>query len=215
MTDWDVYLVTGESLSAGRSTPEIVEGAIAGGVDVVQLREKDRSVRERYETGRELRERTREAGVTFIVNDRADLAAVLSADGVHLGDDDLPVRVARRLLGEEAIIGRSVSTVEAAEEAERVGADYLGVGTVYQPDSTTDIPEDQQGVGPERISEITDAVEIPVVGIGGVGPETAAEVVAAGADGVAAITAITRADDPEAAMAALGEAVERGRAEQS
>ena len=213
MTDWDVYLVTGESLSAGRTTPEVVERAIDGGVDVVQLREKALPVRERYEMGRELRKRTREAGVTFIVNDRADLAAVLDADGVHLGDDDLPVRVARRLLGEGAIIGRSVSTVEAAAEAEANGADYLGVGTMYRTESKADIPEEQQGVGPERISEITGAVDIPVVGIGGVTADNAAEVVAAGADGVAVITAITDADDPEAATAALSEAVEDGRAQ--
>ena len=213
MSDWDVYLVTGESLSGEHTTPEIVERAIDGGVDVVQLREKDLPVRERYEMGRALRERTREAGVTFIVNDRADLAAVLDADGVHLGDDDLPIRVARRLLGDGAIIGRSVSTVENAEEAEAAGADYLGVGAIYRTNSKTDVSESQQGIGPERISEISAAVDIPVVGIGGVTADNAAEVVAAGADGVAVITEITKADDPAAATAALGEAVERGRAE--
>jgi thiamine-phosphate pyrophosphorylase len=213
MTEWDVYLVTGASLSAGRSTPEIVEAAIAGGVDVVQLREKDQPVRERYELGRELRELTREAGVTFVVNDRVDLAALVDADGVHLGDDDLPVRAARRLLGEDAIVGRSVSTVEAAEEAQRVGADYLGVGTVYRTSSKDDIPEADHGVGPERVGEIADAVDIPVVGIGGITADNAAAVARAGADGVAVITSITRAEDPEAATAALCEAVERGSRE--
>jgi thiamine-phosphate pyrophosphorylase len=215
MLDWSVYLVTGESLSAGRPTREIVERAIEGGVGVVQLREKDRTVRERYEMGREIRELCREAGVTFVVNDRVDLAAVLSADGVHLGEDDLPVRAARRLLGAEAVIGRSVSTVAEAEAAEDAGADYLGVGTVYRTQSKDDIPEEDHGVGPERVAEIADAVDIPLVGIGGITAENADEVARAGADGVAVITAITRADDPEAATAALAEAVERGTDERT
>ena len=99
MIHWDVYLVTQASLSAGRTTDEIVADAIDGGVGVVQLREKDRSARERYELGQRVRELTREAGVTFLVNDRVDIARALDADGVHLGDDDLPVPVARDLLG--------------------------------------------------------------------------------------------------------------------
>ncbi|WP_276273271.1 thiamine phosphate synthase [Haloarcula litorea] len=211
MVDWGVYLVTGESLSAGRTTREVVERAVAGGVGVVQLREKDRSVRERYEMGQALRDLTREAGVAFVVNDRVDLARALDADGVHLGDDDLPVPVARDLLGADAIVGRSVSTVADAEAAERGGADYLGVGAVYATGSKEDIPEDEQGIGPECVAAIADAVSIPVVGIGGITPENAAAVTAAGADGVAVITAITAADDPEAAARALGEAVERGK----
>jgi len=214
MPQWDVYLVTGQSLSAGRTTVEIVEAAVEGGVSVVQLRDKDRSVRERYETGQRVRELTRDAGVALIVNDRVDLAALLDADGVHLGDDDLPVRTARRLLGEDAVVGRSVSTVAAATEAEAAGADYLGVGTVYRTGSKNDIPEETHGVGPERVRDIAEAVDIPLVGIGGVTAENAAAVVAAGADGVAVITAITQADDPAAATAALREAVAQGRSEQ-
>jgi len=211
MPDWDVYLVTGESLSAGRTTREVVDAAIEGGVGVVQLREKDRTVRERYEMGRAVREQCREAGVTFVVNDRVDLAQALDADGVHLGEEDLPVPVARELLGAEAVIGRSVSTVTEAEAAEDAGADYLGVGTVYRTGSKDDIPEETHGVGPERVAEIAAAVDIPLVGIGGITAENAGEVAEAGADGVAVITAITRADDPAAATAALGEAVERSR----
>jgi len=211
MPDWSVYLVTGESLSAGRSTREVVDNAIDGGVGVVQLREKERTVRERYEMGRAVRKACREAGVTFVVNDRVDLAQALDADGVHLGDDDLPVPVARELLGEAAVIGRSVSTVGEAETAETAGADYLGVGTIYRTQSKDDIPEAEHGVGPERVADIAAAVDIPLVGIGGITAENAGEVARAGADGVAVITAITRAEDPTAATAALGEAVKRGR----
>ncbi|MEF8828355.1 MAG: thiamine phosphate synthase [Haloarcula sp.] len=211
MVDWDVYLVTQASLSAGRTTDEIVADAINGGVGVVQLREKDRTARERYELGRELRELTREAGVTFLVNDRVDLAQALDADGVHLGDDDLPVSVARALLGDDALVGRSVSTVEDAEAAEAAGADYLGVGAVFPTGSKTDIDDEQYAVGTDRVAAIAAAVDIPFVGIGGITAENAAEVVEAGADGVAVITEITQADDPAAATADLRDAVERGR----
>ena len=212
MPDWSVYLVTGESLSAGRTSREIVEQAIAGGVGVVQLREKERTVRDRYEMGTAIRELCRDHGVTFVVNDRVDLAQALDADGVHLGDDDLPVPVARDLLGGDAVIGRSVSTVDAARAAEDAGADYLGVGTIYRTQSKDDIPEEEHGVGPERVAAVAEAVDIPLVGIGGITADNAAEVARAGADGVAVITAITRAEDPKAATAALAEAVGQGRA---
>ncbi|MEF8807157.1 thiamine phosphate synthase [Natronomonas sp.] len=208
MTDeLDVYLVTDEGLSAGRSTVEIVEAAIRGGVDIVQLREKSASANERYELGRELRVLTREAGVPLIVNDRVDLAAALDADGVHLGDDDLPVSVAREQLGEAAIIGRSVSTPEAARRAEEAGADYLGVGAVFATDSKDDVSPEQQGIGLDRIRAVREATDLPFVGIGGVTPHNATDVVEAGADGVAVISAVTGADEPEVATRALGKAV--------
>jgi thiamine-phosphate pyrophosphorylase len=207
----ETYLVTQADLSAGRTTAEIVDGALAGGIDAVQVREKDRGAREQLAVAREVREATAEAGVSLIVNDRVDVALAADADGVHLGDDDLPVAVAREQLGDEAIVGRSVSTVEGAREAERAGADYLGVGAVYTTGSKDDIPEEEHGIGLERLGEIDSAVEIPFVGIGGVTVENAADVVAAGADGVAVITAITAADDPEAATRALGEAVAEGK----
>jgi len=211
MSDWNVSLVTQESLSAGRSTRAVVEAAIAGGVDVVQLREKDRSARERYHLGRKLRELTREAGVTFVVNDRADIAQAVEADGVHLGDDDLPVPAAREILDEDAVVGRSVSFVDDAVAAERAGADYLGVGAVYATGSKDDIDDDEHRIGPERVGDIAAAVDIPVVGIGGITADNAGPVAAAGADGVAVITAITRADDPETATRELAAVVERAR----
>jgi len=211
MTDWGVYLVTQESLSEGRTTLSVVEAAIAGGVDAVQLREKDRSARERYHVGRKLRTVTREAGVTFVVNDRVDLADAVDADGVHLGDDDLPVSVAREQLGPDALIGRSVSFVDDARRAEKAGADYLGVGAVYATGSKDDIDDDEHEIGPERVGAIAAAVDIPVVGIGGVTADNAAPIAEAGADGVAVITAITGAEDPEAATRDLAETVADAR----
>ncbi|WP_247008887.1 thiamine phosphate synthase [Halorientalis litorea] len=201
------YLVTGEAHSAGRSTVEVVAAAVAGGVDIVQLREKAMPVRERYDVGRRVRETTAEAGVPLVVNDRIDLALALNADGVHLGDEDLPVTVAREQLGSDAVIGRSVSTPAAAREAERAGADYLGVGAVYGTDSKDTDAE----IGLDPIRAIDDTVDIPFVGIGGVTPTNAGDVVTAGADGVAVISAITRADDPEAATRDLAATVAAGR----
>ena len=205
-TEWHTYLVTAASRSAGRSTPEVVAAALDGGVDVVQLRDKGVSDRERYETGLRLRELTAEAGVPLLVNDRIDLAAAIDADGVHLGQTDLPVSVARERLGQSAVVGVSASTVEQAREAEAAGADYLGVGAVYGTDSK-DVSGDRDGIGTERIAAVADAVDLPVIGIGGVDANNAAPVVEAGATGVAALSAITAASDPAAATEALRAAV--------
>lgn len=210
MNTLGTYLVTQQSLSAGRTTREVVEAAVAGGVDVVQVREKHRSARDQLEIARELRPLTAEAGVTLIVNDRVDVARAADADGVHLGDDDLPVEAAREQLGPDAIVGRSVSDVPAAREAVAAGADYLGVGAVYATGSKDTEPSESE-VGLDTVRAVAEAVDVPFVGIGGVTPDRAADVVAAGADGVAVISAIAGADDPEAATRALDAAVEEGR----
>lgn len=207
---WRTYLVTQSSRSAGRDTPTVVSAALAGGVDVVQLREKGTDVRRRYRLGGRLRELTESAGVPLVVNDRIDLAAAVGADGVHLGQSDLPVEVARDRLGPDAIIGCSASTVEEAEAAEVAGADYLGVGAVYGTDSK-DVADAKDGIGPERVGTVANAVDIPVIGIGGVDAENAAPVVNAGAVGVAVISAITAADDPQAAAGTIGEVVADAR----
>ncbi|ELY59427.1 thiamine-phosphate pyrophosphorylase [Natronococcus amylolyticus DSM 10524] len=209
-TNWGTYLVTQASISEGQSTLEIVRGAIDGGVDAVQLREKGESARSRYELGLELRELTAEAGVDLLVNDRVDIAQAIDADGVHVGQSDLPVPVARELLGPEAVVGCSTSTVAEARRAEADGADYLGVGSVYGTTSK-DVPEAEDGIGLERIAEIAETVSIPVVGIGGITADNAGPVAEAGAVGVAVISEITAADDPAAATADLVETVETAK----
>ncbi|ESS11884.1 MAG: thiamine-phosphate diphosphorylase [uncultured archaeon A07HR60] len=205
--EWQTYLVTQESVSAGRTTETVVTAAIDGGIDVIQLREKNVDAKRRYDLGRQLREYTAEAGVPLIVNDRIDLAEAIDADGVHLGQSDLPVTVARDLLGPDAIVGCSASTVETATQAEQDGADYLGVGAVYRTTSK-DVPEEESGVGPSRIREIVETVSIPVIGIGGIDPDNAEAVADAGAAGVAVISAITAAEKPSQAVRALRSAVE-------
>ncbi|MFC4246387.1 thiamine phosphate synthase [Natribaculum luteum] len=207
--NWRTYLVTQESLSAGRSTVDVVRGAIDGGIDVVQLREKGTDARSRYELGLELRELTAAADVDFVVNDRVDVAQAVDADGVHLGQSDVPLEVARNLLGPDAVIGCSTSTVAEAERAETAGADYLGVGAVYGT-SSKDVADEKNGIGLERVAAIADSVSIPVIGIGGVTAENAAPVVEAGATGVAVVSEITAADDPRTATEALREEVTDG-----
>lgn len=204
------YLVTQSDQSRDRSTVDIVEAAIEGGIDVVQLREKHATARQRYDLARELRERTDAADVLFIVNDRADIAAAVDADGVHVGKDDLPIQAVRAQLGESSIVGRSVSTVDGARRAVDAGADYLGVGAVFET-SSKDVSADEAEIGVETVSEIADAVDVPVVAIGGISAANAADVAGAGADGVAVVSAITRADDPTAATRELATAVAEGR----
>jgi thiamine-phosphate pyrophosphorylase len=199
------YLVTQGDLHE-RGTRATVEAAIQGGIDVVQLREKHATARERYDLGLELRDLTRQAGVPLVVNDRVDLALAIDADGVHLGDDDLPVAVARERLGPDAIVGRSVSSAEAAREAERAGADYLGVGAVYRT-RTKDTRASESEIGLEAVRAVREAVDLPFVGIGGIDAENAGDVVGAGADGVAVVSAIAAAADPEAATRELRGAV--------
>jgi len=208
-TAMQTYFVTQGNLTDGRGTLETVEAAIRGGVDVVQLREKHATARERHALGRKLRDRTQQADIPLLVNDRVDLAAVIGADGVHLGDDDLPVGVAREQLGAEAIIGRSVSTPAGARAAEEAGADYLGVGAVFTT-GTKATRERESEIGLETVRAVTEAVDIPVVGIGGITATNASDVVAAGADGVAVVSAIAADPDPAAATQRLRAAVEQG-----
>ena len=204
---WRAYLVTQGSLSEGRSTETVVEAAIEGGVDAVQLREKGSSAQHRIELGERLRELTTAAGVDLIVNDRIDIAYAVGPDGVHLGQSDPSVSTAREILGPEATVGVSVSTVSEARLAAISGADYLGVGAVYGTDSKPDAETADDGLGVDALAKIVDSVTIPVVAIGGITPENASGPIQAGASAVAVISAITAADDPEAAASELREAV--------
>mgnify|MGYP002762010480 FL=1 len=204
---WRAYLVTQGSLSEGRSTETVVEAAIEGGVDAVQLREKGSSAQHRIELGERLRELTTAAGVDLIVNDRIDIAYAVGADGVHLGQSDPSVSTAREILGPEATVGVSVSTVSEARLAAISGADYLGVGAVYGTDSKPDAETADDGLGVDQLAKIADSVTLPIVAIGGITPENASGPIQAGASGVAAVSAITAADDPAAATRDLREAV--------
>jgi thiamine-phosphate diphosphorylase len=200
-----VYVITDSRQSRGRSHREIAEAAIRGGATAVQLRMKAEPARVVLDAAREIARICRAAGVTFIVNDRADVALIAQADGVHIGQDDLPVRDVRALMGSRALIGVSAATVEEGQAAEREGADYLGVGAVYATATKADAGAP---VGLARLREIRRAVRLPLVGIGGITPDNAAAVIQAGASGVAVITAVTQADDMAAAVRRIREDVD-------
>jgi thiamine-phosphate pyrophosphorylase len=158
--------------------------------------------------GRRVAALCRRAGVVFIVNDRAHLAVDCGADGVHVGPDDLPVSAARQIVGPRKIVGASAGTIEEAQRAQFDGADYLGVGSVYATTSKSDAGE---AIGLDRLVEIVRAVQIPVVGIGGITPETAAAVIRAGAAGVAVIAAVVGQPDIAAASRRLRERIDAAR----
>ncbi|MHB9131680.1 MAG: thiamine phosphate synthase [Armatimonadota bacterium] len=206
MLDLSVYVIT-ETLP-DRSPLEIAKAAYGGGAGVVQYRHKGVTTREMFFWAQQLAALAREQGRALIINDRVDLALAVRADGVHLGPDDLPVSVARRILGPTAIIGASAGTVDEAIEAEAEGASYLGVGCIYGTRSKDDAGDP---VGPERIAEIRAAVQLPIVAIGGIKAEYIPELLAAGADGIAVITAVTRAKNMKTATRELQRAVSVAR----
>ena len=177
-----------------------VEAAVRGGVDVVQLREKRARVEELLSLAEELRGICARGGALFTVNDDIELARLSEAAGVHLGQEDEPVAKAREILGPDAIVGRSAGTVEEAREAVREGADYLGVGTVF----ATPTKPDADVKGLALVEEVArEGLPLPWFAIGGITPETAPEVAAAGAPGFAVVRAILDAEDPESAAREL------------
>ncbi|HOJ95253.1 MAG TPA: thiamine phosphate synthase [Methanospirillum sp.] len=194
--DCGLYIITDEILAPGYSHIQIARESLSGGAKIIQLREKRRNGRELYAIAMEIRSLCSRYNARFIVNDRLDIALASQADGVHLGQDDLPLSAARRLASRPFIIGVSVGTVEEAVRAEREGADYLGVGPVY-PTGTK--PDAGPPVGPELIRIIRAAVTIPIVAIGGITLSNAGDVLAAGADGIAVISAVICSPDIAAA----------------
>ena len=202
-----VYLVTEEALSGGRTSVQIAAAAIAAGIGIVQLREKLGTARRALEIAVALRSTTREHGGLLLVNDRLDLALAADADGVHLGQDDVPVAVARAILGPDALIGLSITDPAQLEMRDVRDADYLGVGAVFPTDSKADA----RYTGLELLAAARGAVDLPIVAIGGITPENAAAAVQAGADVVAVIGAIAGAADPESAARHLLEVVSIAR----
>lgn len=181
----------------GRGHVEIAQAVLEAGGRILQLRDKRACDRDLVQTGIRLRELTRAYKALLIVNDRVDVALAVEADGVHLGQEDMPLLIARRLMGEGAIIGISAETVEEAVQAEAEGANYLGVGPMF---STGTKPDAGSPVGPERLRQIKRHVQIPVFGIGGISRRNYHIVREAGADGICVIGAVVTAQDMQEAV---------------
>lgn len=206
--DWSLYVVTDRPLARGRPLEEVVRAAIAGGATVIQLREKEIDTRRFIELGRRLLAITREAGLPLIINDRVDVALAVDADGVHVGQEDMPAAIARRLLGPDKLLGVTVSNVEEAHQAQIDGADYLGTNAVFATPTKTDTGPP---MGLEGLRQIAEAIPLPIVGIGGVNANNAADVIRAGAAGVAVVSAVVAAEDVEAAARRLRAVVDAAR----
>ncbi|MFD0680419.1 MULTISPECIES: thiamine phosphate synthase [unclassified Paenibacillus] len=206
--DLQVYLVMGLEGYGHLTALQLAREAIAGGVTMVQLREKNAPLKQVLAQGAQLRELCRELNVPFLVNDRVDVAILLNADGVHVGQDDIPGAEARRLLGDDKIIGISAGTMEEAEWAMENGADYVGVGPVYSTATKQDAGE---AIGTQLISAVAQRWNVPVVGIGGINSENAAVIVEAGAHGVAVVSAITKQQNPFLAAQTLVSSLQKAQ----
>lgn len=197
-----LYLVTDSTGLTEDLFLKKVEAALKGGVTMVQIREKDKSTREYMELGKKVHEVTRRYGVPLIVDDRLDVALAIGAEGVHLGQSDMPVEVARKIVGDEMIIGATTKTVEQAKEAYEQGADYLGVGAIYP--TTTKVKTVLTSV--DTLKDICAAVPIPANAIGGLNSGNLQVLKGAPIAGICVVSAIMKVEDPEAAAKGLLEA---------
>jgi thiamine-phosphate pyrophosphorylase len=188
-----IYAITAEKFSNGRDNIEIVEEMIAGGAAIIQYREKEnKTINEKYQQCRAIRHLTREAGVLFVVNDAIDIAMLVDADGVHVGQDDLPVSEVRKLVGEEKIIGLSTHSAEQAQAAVKAGADYIGVGPIYKTATKDNVCAP---VGLEYLEYVVKNISIPFVAIGGIKKHNLHEVVSRGAKTICLVTEIVEAEN--------------------
>jgi thiamine-phosphate pyrophosphorylase len=208
MVEYGLYVITDEGLSKGLTHAEIARMAIAGGADVIQLRDKRMDSKALTRCALEIRELTKKAGVLFIVNDRLDVALAAGADGVHLGQEDMPARAARPLCPPGFIIGVTAGTLEEALRAERDGADYIGLSPIFHTSSKDDAGP---ACGLDIIREVKNRISIPVVAIGGIGPSNASDVIGAGADGIAVISAVVSQDDVAGAARRLKAIIEEAK----
>lgn len=190
--DTDIYCITAEEHSLGRSNIEVVKEMIAAGIKIIQYREKDKKLNKMYQECLEIRKLTKEAGVTFIVNDHLDIAILVGADGVHIGQDDLPIEKVRELVGPDMIIGLSTHSPEQAQDAVARGADYIGVGPIYKTYTKKDVCD---AVGLEYLEYVVNNIDIPYVAIGGVKVHNIADVKKRGAKCIALVTEIVGAED--------------------
>jgi thiamine-phosphate pyrophosphorylase len=207
LEDYRLYLVTDPVLNRGYSVLEQVELALKGGVKIVQIREKGLNTRDFIALARKALEITRPEGAYLLINDRIDVALAADADGVHLGQEDIPLVDARRLLGPNSVIGVSTRTPAEAAEAERDGADYLAANGVFLTDTKRELEVE---LGLEGVSELRKATKLPLIAIGGIKIDNCESVIRAGANGVAVVTGITMAEDIPKACSGFFKAIKNG-----
>lgn len=193
--DYTLYLVTDRELMSTETLEEAVEDAIKGGCTLVQLREKTASSLEFYENALKVKAVTDKYNIPLIINDRVDIALAIDADGIHVGQEDLPAQTVRRIIGEGKILGVSANSVESAIKAQKDGADYIGVGAVYSTNTKTDAGV----ITRERLLAVRQAVTVPIVAIGGINLQNAALLKDTGINGIAVVSAIIAQEDIEAA----------------
>jgi thiamine-phosphate pyrophosphorylase len=206
--DLSLYLVTDPEMTAGRGLRETVAAAVEGGATMVQLRHKDGPARALVEAGRVLRALLAPRGIPLIINDRVDVAQAIGAEGVHLGQDDLPPAMARAILGPRAIIGLSITGESQLAGCDPAVVDYVGLGPLFPTGTKADAA---RVLGEAAFAAIRRQLRCPVVAIGGIDVTNAARAMAAGADGVAVVSAICAAPDARAAARALRAAVDAAR----
>lgn len=199
--DYSVYLVTDHRDKTDEEFLNIIDEAIKGGTTVVQLREKTASTKDFYDLALKVKEITSRYDVPLLINDRIDIAIAVDSEGVHIGQDDMPADIARKIIGDDKILGVSASTVEEAKKAEADGADYIGSGAVF-PTSTKD---DADSVSKEELKEIVDSIDIPVVAIGGITLDNADTLKDTGIAGFSVVSAIMNAEHPKEASEKLRE----------
>lgn len=204
--DLSLYLVTDRELTKNRPIETLVKEAIEGGVSMVQIREKDSSSLEFYELAMRIKTLLIPYHVPLIINDRVDIALAVDADGLHIGQSDMPYSVARKLLGKDKIIGLSVENIHQAIEANALDVDYIGLSPVFYTDTKNDIAP---ALGLDGITEIAKISKHRMVGIGGINTSNASDIVSSGAEGIAVVSAILSHDDPKKAAMKLKKCVSK------
>lgn len=197
--DCTLYLVTDRDILKGRDLKKVLEEAILGGTTLVQLREKNVSSKEFYEIAKDIKVITDKYNIPLIINDRVDIALAVNAEGIHIGQKDLPANIVRKIIGEDKILGVSANTIEDALKAQRDGADYLGVGAIFPTNSK----KDAESTSIETLKEIKNAVNIPIVAIGGINENNVQKLKETTIDGIAVISTILEKEDVKKACEEL------------
>ena len=206
MKQFQLYVITGEEFHPDRDVVDVMEEAIQGGTDIIQLRDKTNSKKVVLEKAIKLRALTKKYSIPFIVNDHIDVALAVDADGIHLGQDDLPLETARKIIGPNKVIGISTHRIEEARAAEKGGADYIGAGPIFPTNSKSDVVDP---VTTEYIKQVNAEISIPFVAIGGIKLHNVSDVLHAGAKRICVISEVVGSDDVKGTCESFQQAINR------